>query len=78
LPAAISADITSSPAGGFSIDWNCPWQFQAWFLPAALADGGCGALAAISAHVGLDGRLAAAHAHQCQSLVRVLVHQASV
>jgi hypothetical protein len=64
LPAAISADITSSPAGkkrGFCrLRWLTapPGNFsghyfvarplrgpgkKAWFLPAALADGACGA-----------------------------------
>jgi hypothetical protein len=66
------------PQANFSGHYFVARRQKAWFLPAALADGACGALAAISADVGLDSWLAAAQARQCQSLVRVLVYQASV
>jgi len=67
LPAANSSGhyfVTGGQKGGFCL--------LRWLMAPAAR------LAAISADVGLDSRLAAAHARQCQSLVRVLVYQASV
>jgi hypothetical protein len=74
----ISADNTSSAAGGFSLTGIACGNSRRGFCPLRWLMAPAARWRQISADVVLERRLAAAHARQCQSLVRVLVYQASV